>query len=243
MESLSTENCNNEFSDITDEFLADLENEMPINEASKRIEKTIEDGTGRIFDTRIKKESSFKSCFLRFAEYIAGWVAFKLKRKSEKEYFVSRRPNLPSYVTDHTYARYLGSLSNSWIDRLTYGGLTKPSDELLSWVQSLEKQFTRIHGTEFGERTDALKNLISVLQSDCSHVPIEIVRLYAKFRIHARCRYLNKVKLETAILKRIETRKARAVLAIANQAKPADLQQPSDDLSRAKMKKMKKIVS
>lgn len=164
-----------------------------------------------------------------------------MNRKKSKDYSVSRRPNLPSYATDHTYARYLGSLSNSWIDRLTYGGLTKPSNELLSWIQSLEKQFTHVHGTELGERTDAVKNIISVLQSNCSHVPTEVIRLYAKFRIHARCRYLNKVKLEAAILKRVEKRKARA--AEANQTKALNLQQPTDDFSRAKMKKMKKIIS
>ncbi|KAG4068984.1 hypothetical protein HA402_005645 [Bradysia odoriphaga] len=39
--------CNEEGSaHITDEFLADLENEMPVDKVSKRIEKTIEDGIG-----------------------------------------------------------------------------------------------------------------------------------------------------------------------------------------------------
>lgn len=48
LESLSSEYCE----EISDEFLADLDNDMPVNEVSKRIDKTIEDGIGRILVKR-----------------------------------------------------------------------------------------------------------------------------------------------------------------------------------------------
>lgn len=175
-------------------------------------------------------------------EYIAGWIAFKLKQKN-KDYSASRREKLPSYVTDHTYAKYLGPKSNSWIDYLTYGGLTKPSQQLVDWVTMLEKEFFVIHGEDFGDRDNAMKGLVSALKSSCQQVPVEVIQVFSRFRIYARCRFLNKQKFEAAIIQRIEKRKANAIAAEAAKAnvlsKP---QHQTDDLSRSKNKKLRKIV-
>lgn len=177
-------------------------------------------------------------------EYIAGWLAFKFK-KTNQDFSVSRRPNLPSYVTDHTYAQCIGVSSKSWIDSMSYGGLTKPSEELLQWVEKLEKEFDTIHGNEFGERSNVMKDLISTLASVCQHVPLEVIKLYSKFRIYARCRFLNKKRLEAAILKKIEKRRIKALKVIEG-LKVIEVtegsQFPIDDLSRSKRKKMKKII-
>lgn len=169
------------------------------------------------------------------AEYIAGWLAFKLK-ETNQDYSVSRRPKLPRYITDHTYARYIGVSSKSWKDSLSFGGLTKPSEEILQWVEKLEKEFDFIHGDEFGYRSNVMKDLISTLASVCQYVPLEVIKLYSKFRIYSRCRNLNKKRLEAAILKKIENRRKKAM----NIAKGS--QYPIDDLARSKRKKMKKII-
>lgn len=140
-------------------------------------------------------------------------------------------------MTDHTYAICVGQSSKSWIDSMTYGGLTKPSQELLQLVELLEKEFAKIHGDEFGNRSNAMKDLISTLQSVCQHVPPEVIKLFSKWRIYARCRYLNKKRTEAAILKKIENRKKKAMKVVKVN------QNPSDDAARSKQKKMKKIIT
>lgn len=165
-----------------------------------------------------------------------------------RDYSGSRRQKLPSYVTDHSYAQYIGPPSNSWIDCLSYGGLTKPSVELLGWVNKLEKEFLHIHGDTFENRFSVKKHLISTFESVCPLVPLDVIQLYSKFRIYARCRFLNKKRLEAAILKRIENRKLKAMafaktkesLQVNAAANVCNLQ--TDDLSRSKNKKMKKII-
>lgn len=143
----------------------------------------------------------------------------------------SRLESLPSHITDHTYSKKT-VVSSSWIDTLTYGGLSKPSDELLKWVHVMEDEFLSVHGSEFNDRVDIMRKLIHTIQEKFPKIPTDIVKLFAKSRIYMRCKYLNKKRVEEALLKKkIWPRSVK---------RKGELQ---DDSLRKRSKKMKKIVT
>ncbi|KAJ6648509.1 Transposable element P transposase, partial [Pseudolycoriella hygida] len=162
------------------EFLDDLDPEMAIDETAARKARSTEDGL----------------------EYLAGWIAWKFKKK-HPEFSKTRRETLSSHITDHTYAKRIGIESSSWIDRVSYGGLTKPSNEVMQWVRRMENVFIEIHGDEFNNRMNIRKLLISELEAECKEVPSLVINLYARSRIYMRCKFLNKQREEKALLLRV----------------------------------------
>lgn len=140
-------------------------------------------------------------------EYLAGWIAWKFK-KNNPELSKSRRETLPTHVTDHTYAKRTGTQSSSWINRVSYGGLTKPTDEVLQWVRSMEVVFIQIHGDEFTDRANIRKSLICELEAECPVVPPMVINLFARSRIYMRCKFLNKQREVKAILLTILNRQS-----------------------------------
>lgn len=171
-----------------------------------------------------------------YVEYIAGWIAWKFK-KANPAFSKSRRENCPTHISDHTYVKRNAAFSPSWIDSISYGGLTKPTEEVMQWVRNMETVFVRIHGDEFTNRNNIKKQLIEEMEAQCRSVPKEVIALYARSRIFMRCKYLNKKKVEEAILNRIEMRKA------AKRKLLTDAGNSLDDLSRARSKKIRKLVS
>lgn len=136
-------------------------------------------------------------------------------------------------MTDHTYCQRDGLKSSSWIDRVSYGGLTKPTDQVLKWVRDMESVFIQTHGDEFVDRSNIKTRLVYRLQSECPEIPKLIINLYARTRIFIRCKFLNKQKEEKSILQRIEKRRSAAT-------KRKITCESLDDASRAKNKKNEK---
>lgn len=83
---------------------------------------------------------------------------------------------------------------------MSYGGLTKPTDEVLRWVHNLEEKFLQIHGAEFKIRENVRKELEHSLFSECTDVPNEVVKLFAKTRIYMRCKHLNQKKSKSGFV-------------------------------------------
>lgn len=117
---------------------------------------------------------------------------------------------------------------------MSHGGLTKPTNEVSEWVQSLEAEFLNVHGEEFNYRRNILRELIETFKKNCQGVPHEIITLFARSRIYMRCKYLNKKRVEQAMLQRKERKEARLL------KRKGDM---SEDLARSKAKKMRKTVS
>lgn len=118
---------------------------------------------------------------------------------------------------------------------MSYGGLTKPSELVLQWTKRMDKVFVAVHGETFGDRTFIRKKLIQTLEENCIDIPIEVIRLFAKTRIYMRCKYLNKLKVEQALIKKIEKRAQKALKRCADPL--------NNETSRSSIKKMKKITS
>lgn len=89
---------------------------------------------------------------------------------------------------------------------MSYGGLTKPTQQVSEWVKSLEEIFLSTHGDVFINRFNILRKLIETMKEKCPGVPDEVITLFARSRIYMRCKYLNKKRLEEALLKRKETK-------------------------------------
>ena len=78
------------------------------------------------------------------------------------------------------------------------------------------------------------KRLIEEIEAECFEVPKQVINLFARSRIYMRCKYLNKQREENALLQRIAKRKAEKHKLLTRGA--------LDDATRAKNKKMRKIV-
>lgn len=108
----------------------------------------------------------------------------------------------------------------------------KPTEQVLQWVRDMEQTFLKLHGSEFNYRMNVKKQLIQTLQVECTNVPKAVINLFAKTRIYMRCKFLNKKRVEEALLqkhKKNEQANKRGAHAL-------------EDLSRSKAKKMKKII-
>ncbi|KAJ6639791.1 Transposable element P transposase [Pseudolycoriella hygida] len=176
------ENC-----DVTDE----VQNE-PDNLAEELIEDYSNDQNDQLFvdDSKdIRGTCIHLEIEILNDKYIAGWIAWKFKR-SYPDFSQSRRPTLPSHLVDHTYSKRSEIYLSSWIDVISHGGLTKPNDEVLQWVRRMETVFIDIHGEEFADRVSVKKSLINEIVLRCPEVLKEVIDLFARCRIHMRCKFL-----------------------------------------------------
>lgn len=111
----------------------------------------------------------------------------------------------------------------------------KPNNEVVQWVHDMENVFLQIHGEEFSDRVNIKRKLIDAMEATCPHVPNKVIQVFARSRIHMRCKFLNKKNQERALLLKIAKRNAAK--------RKASNCESLDDSSRAKSKKMKKIVT
>lgn len=68
----------------------------------------------------------------------------------------------------------------------------------------LEQSFLNVHGDEFSYRENIKQELIQSMKENCPDVSNEVINLFVKSRIYMRCKYLNKKRVEEAMLKRKE---------------------------------------
>ncbi len=108
-------------------------------------------------------------------KFIAGYIAYQ-KRKEHPKLGVSASMALPHCP---------------WIDVLSYGGLTKPSEEWLNQVYGFEEVFKEIHGTGISKDSNLISNLKNTLSTRFPEVDIGLIKFYSKMRIHFRIKYLR----------------------------------------------------
>ncbi len=116
-------------------------------------------------------------CAEEALKFIAGYIAFKKK----KEY-----PDLGSY------AYTADSVSCPWIDTVSYGGLTRPTQEWYNQVACFEQEFQKIHGAGIKREANIISSLHRHLCDKFPEVPEKLVKFYAKMRIHFRLKYLRR---------------------------------------------------
>lgn len=80
---------------------------------------------------------------------------------------------------------------NPWIFSLSYGGLIAPTAEFLKIIKDFEETFNKINGASISREKNIMKQIIDTLHLLHPHVPLDVVKIYAKTRISIRIRYLN----------------------------------------------------
>ncbi len=126
-------------------------------------------------------------------KFIAGYIAFKKKKD---------HPTLGSFSYTPDTA------SCPWIDIMSYGGLTRPSQEWLNQVKLFEEEFQKVHGTEISREAKIIQSLETHLQEKFPVVPKDLVKFYSKMRIHFRLKYLRRQFKKSSEEKR-NSRKAK----------------------------------
>ncbi|KAI5704495.1 hypothetical protein M8J75_006003 [Diaphorina citri] len=124
--------------------------------------------------------------------YVAGYLARKYKEKF---------PNLGTISRGQGHHDY--SIP-SWIQHLSFGGLTEPSPEWMDQVNSMEKCFLSLHGNDFAFKGKIVEETTNYVGKYCgeNNIPYELVKGFCRQRIFIRIKYLNlknqSVKRKTA---------------------------------------------
>ncbi len=112
-------------------------------------------------------------------KYIAGYIAHK-----KKEFPELREDGLLEQASHCP-----------WIDLVSYGGLTKPSQLWIDQVTEFEKVFQSLHGHDVSREKMIISNFAGVLCNFFPGLSPELLKFYAKTRIFIRIKFLrNKFK-------------------------------------------------
>lgn len=120
--------------------------------------------------------------------YVAGWIAKKFKNEF---------PQLGSLTTNYKYIEHQYSLP-TWLNHLSFGGLTSPSDEWMQVVTSMEKKFNKYNGKyQLSKKPNISTILTNKICKKQNIFPKKVIKAYILQRIFIRIKYLNlKIKEE-----------------------------------------------
>src|SRR6218665_1585877 len=128
--------------------------------------------------------------------YLAGYVAFKLKRQ---------HPDLGQVSSQISSAPVTCRM---WLPCLSRGGLRIPSDDWFRAVEQLENDFRAYHGSGLRKEKNVIASLVRELTTKFPTVPEAAMRCFIRTRTFIRMRYLNRQKLNT---KKFVTKKMKKV--------------------------------
>lgn len=117
-------------------------------------------------------------------QYLAGYVAFKLKRQ---------HPELGSVSSQVCPA----PSSAAWIHILSRGGLRQPTDLWFRQVQNLEEEFQQFHGSDLRKERHVVQNLVNILTTRYPNVPEVAIACFVKTRTMIRLRQVNRKRMNT----------------------------------------------
>jgi hypothetical protein len=111
-------------------------------------------------------------------EYVAGYVAHRYKMKY---------PNLQKSTTNDD--------SRNWIQSVSKGYLSYPSDELMNISKIAEKCFNDFHGEYFSTEDYVIQKVINLIKKDNEYldcIPEEVLQCLVRTRTYIRVREINK---------------------------------------------------
>lgn len=110
--------------------------------------------------------------------YIAGWMAKKLRKKC---------PELGSY----TYAKS----ANTWVNELSLGGLTEPTEDFNKKISILENEFQKYCKKGVPKCPGIKKKLVLHMEKKVGCLPNDEIELFIRRRLIMRVKFLNKQKV------------------------------------------------
>ncbi|KAJ8935159.1 hypothetical protein NQ314_012978 [Rhamnusium bicolor] len=86
----------------------------------------------------------------------------------------------------------------TWIQHLSFGGLTEPSQEWVLQAKKMEKVFAKFNGMKFGGRKNLVKKLTSIVIKIYGEIPEAVVKAFILQRTYIG-KKLNKERVGTEI--------------------------------------------
>lgn len=160
-------------------------------------------------------------------EYVVGAVARKFRTKYPYvgEYTYKLRDN-HVHLTTHTLLDHDYAYPHSYVDHLSLGGLTKPSNAFMDQAKVFESSFKHFNKDSISKEKGIVSKLSEVLTVKFPDVPAEVIEHFLRLRVYIRVGTLNR---------QIKEKKA-AKAAVKR------LQKPEDKPAGPQQKKMKKIL-
>src|SRR6218665_1276197 len=128
--------------------------------------------------------------------YLAGYVAFKLKRQH------------PDSGQVYSQISSVPVTCRMWLPCLSRGGLRIPSGGWFRAVEQLENDFRAQHGLGLRKEKNVIASLVRTLTTKFPTVPEAAIRCFIRTRTFIRMRYLNRQKFNT---KKFVTKKMKKV--------------------------------
>lgn len=158
---------------------------IPDQESNDDVENSDTD-TASENETEETKKTNSEEMTEDAIEYLAGWVAKKYKQKFPELGSTTTTFN-SSNVRDHNY------LLPSWIEHLSYGGLTMPSISFKNQISRVERIFKKITLQKIPKGPCVVKclatKIIKRMNIEEKYKPV--IHTYVKQRIFIRMKYLN----------------------------------------------------
>ena len=90
-------------------------------------------------------------------------------------------------TADHNYGM------PGWIQHLSFGGLTEPSDKWLLQAKECERIFSRFHKTQINKDPYITKRIVNSIKKR-SDLPEEVIKAFVLQRIYIKIKWLNVMK-------------------------------------------------
>lgn len=119
--------------------------------------------------------------------YIAGYLA----RKHQKEF-----PELGTYTYKNEAKNLHSYAMPSWVQSLSFGGLTEPSSSWKSDVERLDKWFVKIHKEKFKIKTKIVNRTTNFISKKEPLLAKKLINSFVRQRVFVRIKYLNLKKAE-----------------------------------------------
>lgn len=111
--------------------------------------------------------------------YLCGWLARKFKNKY---------PYLGNYTKDtkpdHSYS------TPSWLQHLSFGGLTEPTTDWINKAKDFEKLFKKFHTEKINTDTNVTKRLTNLIKKKYD-MPEDLIKAFVLQRTYIRIKLLN----------------------------------------------------
>lgn len=154
-------------------------------------------------------------------EYLVGAMCRKYKNQFPfLGSFTYQTPGIGSLL-DHDYA-----FPTSYVQHLSLGGLTKPSEMWMNQAAMLEKSFKNFHGLAASNTKNVCQKLSQMLKVKYPHIPSVLVDHFVRHRTYIRVETLNKILKQKKLQKNSVKRLIKPISAPLN----------------SKQKKMKKVL-
>jgi len=117
--------------------------------------------------------------------YLAGYLAWKMRRKGNKSYKNITRDPLCSEELE----------SDSWLGLLSRGGLTVPNEYIQKVVIHCEQEFRRTFEC-YGKSRHGFKKIYHHIRRNHSYIEAELVQEFLRVRFRIKAKQLNRCRAQ-----------------------------------------------